>query len=108
MTRKTNLSETLYSASKIFCHSGFYFQCVIKAGADVAVAERGVKRAVVKIPSQSPAPDEVTFSTTTVKFLQNAQYIQKSQKVRVGILYFVMYLQPQNNLKFKFVFSGEK
>ncbi|KAK9234387.1 P-loop containing nucleoside triphosphate hydrolase protein [Lipomyces kononenkoae] len=42
--------------------------------------ERLINKHIVRIPAQSPAPDQVTPSPATAKVLQNANKISKSQK----------------------------
>lgn len=58
---------------------GFAKSICTKAGADAAVAERGLRRLLNKIPCQSPAPPELHASSSLVKVLSAARDIQKKQ-----------------------------
>lgn len=50
-----------------------------KAGADPAVAERGLRRLLQKVPSQSPVPPQLSPSSSLIKVLNVASGIQKKQ-----------------------------
>ncbi|KAG9314355.1 P-loop containing nucleoside triphosphate hydrolase protein [Chiua virens] len=49
-----------------------------KAGGDPTPIARGLQKLIVRLPSQSPAPDDVTLSSATAKVLQEAQAQQKN------------------------------
>ena len=46
---------------------GFFKSIVSKAGADPVLVERRAKAALVKLPSQSPAPDSISLSNASLK-----------------------------------------
>ena len=50
-----------------------------KAGADPSVAERGLRRLLQKLPSQTPVPPELHPSSSLLKILTAAREIQKKQ-----------------------------
>ncbi|SJL05615.1 probable heat shock protein HSP104 (endopeptidase Clp ATP-binding chain HSP104) [Armillaria ostoyae] len=51
---------------------------VEKAGGDAAVVKRALKKALVRLPTQSPPPDETSLSSASLKVLREAQSIQKT------------------------------
>lgn len=51
----------------------------VKAGADAAVAERGLRRLLQRLPSQTPVPPELHPSTSLIKVLTAARDIQNKQ-----------------------------
>lgn len=61
--------------------SGIFSQAVASSGGDNAQkeVETVFNRALKKLPSQSPAPDEVPASTTLIKVIRRAQAAQKSR-----------------------------
>ncbi|KAJ3026269.1 UNVERIFIED_CONTAM: hypothetical protein HDU68_005935 [Siphonaria sp. JEL0065] len=58
---------------------GFLRSVVSKAGADPVMLERKLKAALVKLPAQTPAPDQVTFSQSALKVLRTADDKRKQQ-----------------------------
>lgn len=61
--------------------SGILSQAIASSGGENAhkEVETVFKRALKKLPSQSPAPDEVPASTTLIKAIRRAQAAQKSR-----------------------------
>ena len=51
---------------------------VATAGGDPHALKRAVNKLIVRLPSQSPPPDDIGMSTTALKVLRDAQNIQKS------------------------------
>ncbi|KAF8560352.1 hypothetical protein OG21DRAFT_1473797 [Imleria badia] len=49
-----------------------------RAGGDPTPISRGLQKLIVRLPSQSPAPDEITFSSAAIKVLHEAQEQQKN------------------------------
>lgn len=63
-------------------HSGIFWQAVVNAAGSEETAngvERVFNQAKKKIPTQSPAPDQVPASTSLIKVLRRAQSLQKSR-----------------------------
>ncbi|KAJ7786301.1 P-loop containing nucleoside triphosphate hydrolase protein [Mycena metata] len=59
-------------------HGTSLFSSVIsRAGGDPAIVKRAVQKAIVRLPTQSPAPDDITFSSQALKVLREAQALQK-------------------------------
>ncbi|KAI0801241.1 P-loop containing nucleoside triphosphate hydrolase protein [Fomes fomentarius] len=55
------------------------FQSVIdKAGGDVTTVRRGIQKLIVRLPTQSPPPDETTFSSGAIKVLREAESLRKT------------------------------
>ncbi|EIN13756.1 hypothetical protein PUNSTDRAFT_58027 [Punctularia strigosozonata HHB-11173 SS5] len=55
------------------------FSSVIqKAGGDPAVVKRGIQKIIVRLPAQTPPPDETTLSSAALKVLREAQSLQKT------------------------------
>ncbi|KAJ3109095.1 hypothetical protein HDU97_009213 [Phlyctochytrium planicorne] len=59
---------------------GLLRNILLKAGADPVAVERRFKSALVKLPSQTPAPDEVSFSSSLLKVLRASDEVRKRQK----------------------------
>ncbi|KAI8994649.1 P-loop containing nucleoside triphosphate hydrolase protein [Pilobolus umbonatus] len=53
---------------------------VEKAGGDPASVERGYKKMMIHLPSQDPAPTDITISPQTGKLLRSAEKHMKDQK----------------------------
>jgi ATP-dependent Clp protease ATP-binding subunit ClpB len=51
-----------------------------KTAGDIVQFERNIRRQLVRLPSQDPAPEQLTLSPAALKLLRNAQTIQKRQK----------------------------
>jgi ATP-dependent Clp protease ATP-binding subunit ClpB len=49
-----------------------------KAGGDATIVKRGIQKLIVRLPAQSPAPDETTLSSAALKVLREAQSLQKT------------------------------
>lgn len=63
-------------------HNGIFRQAIVNAGGNEEVAnsvERVLNQAMKKLPSQTPAPDEIPPSTSLIKVLRRAQSSQKSR-----------------------------
>ncbi|KZT30584.1 hypothetical protein NEOLEDRAFT_1126177 [Neolentinus lepideus HHB14362 ss-1] len=55
------------------------FSSVIqKAGGDPALVKRGLQKLIVRLPAQSPPPEETTLSSAALKVLREAQSLQKA------------------------------
>lgn len=61
--------------------SGIFAQAINNAGGENAAqsAERVFNQAMKKLPSQTPAPDEIPASTTLIKVIRRAQAAQKAR-----------------------------
>jgi len=55
-------------------------QVIDKANGDFQTFERAVKKALVRMPSQEPPPDQVSGSPSFSKVLREAQKLQKTQR----------------------------
>jgi len=55
-------------------------QVIEKANGDFQTFERAVKKALVRMPSQDPPPDQVSGSPSFAKILREAQKLQKTQR----------------------------
>ncbi|KAI0052894.1 hypothetical protein FA95DRAFT_1601578 [Auriscalpium vulgare] len=49
-----------------------------KAGGDPAVVKRAVQKLIVRLPTQSPPPDDVSLASESAKILREAQALQKT------------------------------
>ncbi|KII94395.1 hypothetical protein PLICRDRAFT_675583 [Plicaturopsis crispa FD-325 SS-3] len=55
------------------------FSSVIqKAGGDPTIVKRGLQKLIVRLPAQSPPPEETTLSAAAVKIFREAQSLQKT------------------------------
>ncbi|KAF5314034.1 hypothetical protein D9611_006804 [Ephemerocybe angulata] len=55
-----------------------FSSAVSRAGGDPVAVRRALQKLIVRIPQQSPPPDETTLSGTTIKVLREAQNLQKT------------------------------
>lgn len=53
---------------------------ITKAGGDALLIERALKRKFVQLPIQNPPPDNITFSSSSMKVIQDAQNICSKKK----------------------------
>ncbi|KAF9056154.1 P-loop containing nucleoside triphosphate hydrolase protein [Panaeolus papilionaceus] len=51
---------------------------VSRAGGDPALVKRGIQKLIVRLPTQDPAPEEVSISSAALKVLREAQTLQKT------------------------------
>ncbi|KAF7791871.1 hypothetical protein EIP86_002895 [Pleurotus ostreatoroseus] len=49
-----------------------------KAGGDALAVKRGLQKAIVRLPSQQPPPDDVSIGPAAAKVLREAQQLQKT------------------------------
>jgi ATP-dependent Clp protease ATP-binding subunit ClpB len=57
----------------------FALNVLQKAKADTEVFDTAVKQRISKLPTQSPAPEDVGFSRSTITLLKKAQELMKAQ-----------------------------
>lgn len=55
-------------------------QIITKTGADTTLVDRAIAKDLARLPTQDPAPEQVTMSPALLKVLQVAQSTMKSQK----------------------------
>lgn len=55
-------------------------QVVEKANGDFQTLDRGIKKSLVRLPSQDPPPDQLGFAPSFSKVLREAQKLQKTQR----------------------------
>jgi ATP-dependent Clp protease ATP-binding subunit ClpB len=60
--------------------SALFKSIIEKAGGEPTTVERGYKKLMVQLPSQDPAPTEISISPQTGKILRNAEKYMKDQK----------------------------
>jgi len=53
---------------------------ITKSGGDALTFERAIKRKMVQLPVQNPPPNDITFSKTAYKIIENAQKISSKNK----------------------------
>ncbi|KAI0961580.1 hypothetical protein AcV7_000647 [Taiwanofungus camphoratus] len=49
-----------------------------RAGGDPALVKRGLQKVIVRLPAQSPPPDEITLSAGALKVLREAESLRKT------------------------------
>ncbi|KAJ7932404.1 P-loop containing nucleoside triphosphate hydrolase protein [Mycena leptocephala] len=57
--------------------TSLFSSVISRAGGDPTIVKRAVQKAIVRLPTQSPPPDETTFSSPALKVLREAQALQK-------------------------------
>lgn len=60
--------------------SSFFRQVVERAHGDPQLFDRALKKALVRLPSQDPPPDQIAMSPAFSKVLRSANELQKTQK----------------------------
>ncbi|KAI9738138.1 MAG: Heat shock protein hsp98 [Claussenomyces sp. TS43310] len=68
------------NASHGAASSSLFRQCVERAHGDPQLFDRALKKALVRLPSQDPPPDQVAMSPAFSKILRTANELQKTQK----------------------------
>ncbi|KAL3655254.1 Chaperone protein ClpB1 [Castilleja foliolosa] len=71
-----------FAAALISDPHGIFRQAIAGAGGNeeaANAAERVIEKAIKKLPSQSPPPDEIPASTSLIKVIRRAQALQKSR-----------------------------
>ncbi|KAG2159864.1 P-loop containing nucleoside triphosphate hydrolase protein [Suillus bovinus] len=58
--------------------SSLFSSVLQKAGGDPVIVKRGLQKIIVRLPSQSPTPEEVSMSAGALKVLREAQSLQKT------------------------------
>ncbi|KAJ6610926.1 P-loop containing nucleoside triphosphate hydrolase protein [Mycena sp. CBHHK59/15] len=58
--------------------NSLFTSVISRAGGDPVVVKRLVQKAVVRLPTQSPPPDETSLSSASLKVLREAQALQKT------------------------------
>ncbi|KAF7306920.1 hypothetical protein MIND_00484500 [Mycena indigotica] len=53
---------------------------IARAGGDATAVKRAVQKAIVRLPTQSPPPEDVSMSSQVLKILREAQSIQKATR----------------------------
>jgi ATP-dependent Clp protease ATP-binding subunit ClpB len=51
---------------------------ITKAGADPTIVKRGLQKLIVRLPQQSPPPDEISMASATIRVLREAQSLQQT------------------------------
>lgn len=69
-------NESSSSASQTASNS-LFANVLDKAGADVNTVRKGITRIVIRLPAQDPPPEDITFSSATLRVLRDAQKLSK-------------------------------
>lgn len=75
-----NSSETPAGGAPASSGPSLFQQVIQKANGDAQTFERGLKKALVRLPSQDPPPETLSFSPSLSKVLREAQKLQKTQR----------------------------
>lgn len=59
-------------------NASLFASVIEKAGGDKVTVKRGLQKIIIRLPSQSPPPEEVSFTGTTLKVLREAIELQKT------------------------------
>lgn len=82
LVASTNASFSVHPAHLAFSllnEDGSLLASVIeKAGGEPSIVKRALQKTIVRLPSQSPPPDDTTLSSASLKVLREAQSIQKT------------------------------
>ncbi|KAJ7492625.1 P-loop containing nucleoside triphosphate hydrolase protein [Mycena latifolia] len=57
--------------------TSLFSSVISRAGGDPTIIKRAIQKAIVRLPTQSPPPDETTLSSQSLKVLREAQALQK-------------------------------
>lgn len=58
--------------------SSLFSSVIQKAGGDPVIVKRGLQKIIVRLPSQSPPPEEISVGANALKVLREAQSLQKT------------------------------
>ncbi|THV04957.1 hypothetical protein K435DRAFT_774218 [Dendrothele bispora CBS 962.96] len=58
--------------------TSLFASVIQKAGGDPLIIKRALQKTIVRLPTQSPPPDETTLSAAALKVLREAQSLQKT------------------------------
>jgi ATP-dependent Clp protease ATP-binding subunit ClpB len=58
--------------------TSLFHSVISQAGGDPQLVKRGLQKVIVRLPAQSPPPDETSFSSGALKVLREAQELQKT------------------------------
>ena len=72
--------ETTVGAPPASSGPSLFRQVVEKANGDAQTFDRSLKKNLVRLPSQDPPPDQVSFAPSLSKVLREAQKLQKTQR----------------------------
>ena len=72
--------QQAFNASHGASSSSFFRQVVERAQGDPQQFDRALKKALVRLPSQDPPPDQISMSPSFSKVLRQAADLQKTQK----------------------------
>ncbi|KAE9408082.1 P-loop containing nucleoside triphosphate hydrolase protein [Gymnopus androsaceus JB14] len=79
LTDKTqeSLANSIQCA-KDYANGSLFASVIEKAGGEPAIVKRALQKAIVRLPTQSPAPDETSLGSASLKVLREAQNLQKT------------------------------
>ncbi|TCD71541.1 hypothetical protein EIP91_008922 [Steccherinum ochraceum] len=58
--------------------NSLFSSVISRAGGDPAVVKRGIQKVIVRLPSQTPPPEETTIGSATAKVLREAEALRKT------------------------------
>ncbi|GBE77955.1 Heat shock protein [Sparassis crispa] len=58
--------------------SSLFSSVIQKTGGDPAILKRGLQKIIVRLPAQSPPPDEISLSSGALKVLREAESLRKT------------------------------
>ncbi|KAI0669877.1 P-loop containing nucleoside triphosphate hydrolase protein [Trametes maxima] len=73
----TLLNEGQGEGAPSGAHS-LFTSVIDKAGGDPVTVRRGLQKLIVRLPAQSPAPDEISLSSAALKVLREAESLRKT------------------------------
>ena len=74
------MEETKVGAPPASSGPSLFRQVVEKANGDAQAFDRSLKKNLVRLPSQEPPPDHVSFAPSLQKVMREAQKLQKTQR----------------------------
>lgn len=67
-------------------NTSLFTSAIQRAGGDPAIITRGVQRLLVRLPAQSPPPEETSLSSAALKILREAKELQTTMHDSVSDL----------------------
>lgn len=58
--------------------NSLFVSVISKSGGDPAIVKRGLHKIIVRLPAQTPPPDEVTLSSAAAKVIREAESLRKT------------------------------
>ncbi|KAI0998868.1 Heat shock protein [Podosphaera aphanis] len=92
--------QQTFNSSHGSASQSLFRQVVERAHGDVQAFQRALNKAIVRLPSQTPAPEQISMAPSFTKVLRAANELQKKQKDSfIAVDHLIMALTEDTNLQ---------